>query len=82
MTLGPLTLRFLDLEVTAFERDLMLRAARERTRGIEHFSFNIFNVLIDVDRKVVTIEDDLDSEIEEEADMDEFLAALAAIKFE
>jgi hypothetical protein len=81
MTLGPLALRFLDLEVTAHDRDLMLLAARERTQGIEHFSFNIFNVLIDVDRNVVTIEDDLDADSEEEVSMDEFLTTLTSMHF-
>ncbi|NOY55275.1 MAG: hypothetical protein GXP34_04730 [Actinobacteria bacterium] len=40
-------------------RDLLLEAMG-RSSGTEYFTFNVFNVLIDADRGVVTVEDELD----------------------
>lgn len=51
--------RFFSEECTRYVRDLLLEAL-ERTSGTEYFTFNVFNVLIDADRGVVTVEDELD----------------------
>jgi len=79
MTLGPLTVRFLDTEVTNYERDLLIRTASERTTGSEYFTFNVFNVRLDVDNQQVTVEDALDANVEETSPLSDFLSALTSM---
>jgi hypothetical protein len=54
--------RFFAFEVDEYLRNLLLEAiARGQTEGTRYFTFNIFNVLLDYDRGLATVEDELNA---------------------
>lgn len=77
MSIGYLTLRFLREEADGYVRRRLLEAANRRTSGSEYFTFNAFNVNMNFDEKIVTVEDEFDADSEETIAIEEFLAALA-----
>lgn len=49
---------------------------RRRLYGIEHLTYNVFNLRLDFDARLAIIEDDLDPGREEQLPLDEFAAAV------
>jgi hypothetical protein len=76
MSFGELTRRFLRDEANGYVRERLLAVVDHRASGVEHLTFNVFNVNMDFDSGTVTIEDELDADVEESVPMREFLAAL------
>ena len=70
--------RFFNQEANAHVRRVLADEIQARSTGSRYFTFNVFNVRIDVDRNVVTIEDELDPALEESVSLEEFSARLGA----
>jgi hypothetical protein len=52
-------------EINQHTASILISALAEPASGTKYFTFNAFNVLLDFDRQVATIEDELDPEAEE-----------------
>jgi hypothetical protein len=79
VTIGPLTARFLDAEVTEYERSILIRAAGERSARNQYFAFNVFNVRLDFENEQATVEDELDAGVEESLPLSELISALVSM---
>jgi hypothetical protein len=76
--MGEVADRFFDEEANEHVRRVLTDEIGSRTAGSRYFTFNIFNVRIDVDAGVVTIEDELDPTCDESVSLEEFAARLGA----
>jgi hypothetical protein len=52
---------------------------RSRTSGSRYFTFNVFNVRLDFDEQVATIEDELDAQSAESLPLDDFRKAVESV---
>lgn len=68
---------FLASDATPHVRKLLLSETAGRSSGIREYTFNVFNVTVDVGRAHVTIDDDLDTARTFTLPLAEFLRALA-----
>lgn len=64
--------RFLTEEADEHVRDVLQRELRRGTSGSRYLTFNIFNVRLDFDRGVATLEDELDPQSEETMALEAF----------
>lgn len=78
MSQGPLIARFFDDEVDEHVIALILGAARTRTAGLEYFTFNVFNVRLDFDTRVATVEDELNPTSDESMALEAFIELVEA----
>ncbi|MFL5931019.1 MAG: hypothetical protein ACJ75P_07170 [Gaiellaceae bacterium] len=76
--MGEVADRLYQQEANDHVRRVLGDEIRSRTVGSRYFTFNVFNVPIDVNRNVVTIEDELDPALEESVSLEEFSARLGA----
>jgi len=76
--MGEVADRFFTNEANEHVRRVLADEIRSRTAGSRYFTFNVFNVHIDVDRNVATIEDELDPASEESVPLEDFVARLRA----
>ena len=76
--MGEVVDRFFTDEADEHVRRVLADEIQTRSAGSRYFTFNVFNVRIDVDRSVVTIEDELDPAREESVPLEEFSARLGA----
>jgi hypothetical protein len=64
--------RFFEVEVDEHMRRVLVEELRSRTTGSRYFTFNIFNVQMDFDDGMATIEDELDAANPASLPLDEF----------
>ena len=76
MKSGPLTARFFSEELDTSLADDILELVRERTSGQSYLELNVFNLRIDIDAALVTVEDELDPESEEMVELPDFIAMI------
>jgi hypothetical protein len=62
---GPLMSRFFAEDASEYVTRLLLDLLRRKTSGVEYLTFNIFNVRLDFETRMATIEDELDATSEE-----------------
>jgi hypothetical protein len=74
--MGEVADRFFTEEANEHVRRMLADEIQSRTTGSRYFTFNVFNVRIDVDRNVATIEDELDPASEESIPLADFDARL------
>lgn len=75
MTRAPLE-DFLIHEANDFVRSELLGAIDRLATGQRYFTFNTFNVMLDADAQIATVEDELDIERSETAPLVEFVRRL------
>jgi hypothetical protein len=75
MTLSPLE-DFMSHGADEFVRSELLGAIDELDTGQRYFTFNTFNVLLDADARLATVEDELDVERAESVALDAFAEVL------
>lgn len=68
--------RFFADELNGYVRELLLAEISRRTSGRAEFSFNVFDVLIDVDAGAVTLTDVLQADVEVTVALDSFAVRL------
>jgi hypothetical protein len=68
--------RFFREECNDYVRELLLEEIRTRSEGRRRFTFNVFNVLLDVDSGMVTVEDVLEPDADQSVPLSEFHARL------
>jgi hypothetical protein len=73
--MGEILDQFLSHDADEHVRRVLADEIKTRAAGSRNFTFNVFNVRIDVEHGVVTIEDELDPSREESVPLDEFADA-------
>jgi hypothetical protein len=68
--------RFFDDELDAHVRAVLVTEIANRKSGRAYFTFNVVNVLVDVDAQSVTLEDELSSDVEVTVPLSQFAACL------
>jgi hypothetical protein len=68
--------RFFSEEVDEYVRNLLDQELRSRSSGSRYLTFNVFNVNLDFDEGVATIEDELDPASSEVLSLDELRGRL------
>lgn len=75
--MGPLTERFLSIELASVGAVEAVRdVLRRRTHGEEYVVFNVFNLRLDFDIRIATVEDELEPDEEEQLPLDDFAALI------
>lgn len=72
----PVLAEFLAYEADAGVRSELVAALAELATGRRYFTYNAFNVLLDVDAEVVTVEDELDVTRSDTLPLEEFRSLL------
>jgi hypothetical protein len=75
---GDLLDQFLEHEADDTARSTLLSAVREPVLGRKYFTFNAFNVLLDFERSLAVVEDELDPTASEAVDLVEFTRRLGS----
>lgn len=75
MTLSPVQ-DFMNHEADDFVRSELLRAIDQLDAGQRYFTYNTFNVLLDADAQLATVEDELDVDRAETVSLDTFAGLL------
>jgi hypothetical protein len=68
--------RFFDDELDAHVRAILVAEIANRKSGRAYFTFNVVNVMIDVDTQSVTLEDELSPDVEVSRPLSQFAAWL------
>jgi hypothetical protein len=76
MNAGSLMSRFLDEEADDSARSVIAAVFASRTSGVEYLAFNVFNVRLDFDSGIATVEDELDPLAEESLPLSAFCSEL------
>ena len=73
---APLVLCFLQEECNEYVRSLLLAEMPRRSVGVKYLTFNVFNVNLDFEQQLVTVEDELDPDADETLPLSAFKALL------
>lgn len=73
---APLVLRFLKEECNEYVRSLLLTEMGRPSGAAKYLTFNVFNVNLNFEQQLATVEDELDPESEETLPLSDFQALL------
>ena len=73
---APLVLRFLAEEGNEYVRSLLLEELAQPSGGAKYLTFNVFNVNLDFEAQLATVEDELDPDAVETLSLSDFRGLL------